>query len=263
MTLAQFEKLLDGLLGRDRRPVVVYSGIWTLARAFDVPREALAAELLAAVSRVVGPERTLAMPTFTDGYRDGRLDLDKTPGKSGAISELHRTSGFAHRTKSAFFSFAVSGPDAERLAALEPRDAWGDGSLYDWMESSNAHLVMLGVPKSFCSFIHRAEWLMRERLPYRVLKEFSGEIIVGGRSQRLTERLFVRDSEIGVENAWSRHEPVLERSGMRSVALGSGEMSEMGARHMLATLMPVLEADPYSFLKEPDKAREHYETRTR
>jgi len=63
----ELRSILVRLLPPDQRPVVVYSGIYSISRIFSSPREELPGKILDMVLDVTG-SRTLLMPTYTNGY---------------------------------------------------------------------------------------------------------------------------------------------------------------------------------------------------
>lgn len=184
--------------------------------------------------------------------------MDRERGTTGLLNELLRLTSGSCRTASAFFSFACLGPQAEELAQLRPDDAWGDGSIYEWMEIHDAHCLMIGVQRTQCSYLHRLEWLRKELIPYRYIKTFIGKMIRDVHPEPLQERLFVRDRESGVLNTWESHVEHLKQFGLRSIFLGNGYITEMSAKAMKDALLPVVTQDPFAFVKNPDYYRHYY-----
>lgn len=256
ITVEEFRERLNGLLGRDDRPVVVYSALWPIAKSFSALPAALSRVVLDVLLETVGPERTLLMPVFTDGFKDGRLDLDTEPGQSGMINNLLWKTPGARRTVSAFFSFVAHGPRAAEVSGLRPVDAWGRHSVYEWIEQTDAHLVVLGVPWSYCSFLHRIEWLARA--PYRYPKLFSGEVIHEGKRIGLSEMLFVRSLEPLALNVWPNLDAILLSHGMKSHPVGHSHVAEIGARALISALMPVIRENPYAFVRSAEVLKEKF-----
>lgn len=252
----ELQAVLKEFLPQDGRPVVVYSGLFAIARALPVSPKALPGILLEMLRTTVGPQRTLLMPTYTNGYQNGFLNLDTEPCNTGMVNEQLRQKGESVRTAAAFWSFATLGPDAAMLGNLRPHDAWGDGSLFDWIHRMNAHILMLGVPWYMCSFLHRVEW--DAQVPYRYLKEFSGQIILRGQTETLRERLFVRSLQPKAENIWPHIDVVLAAHGMKRFPLGRGQVAEMGSQKLVECLLEVVRKNPFAFVKNPEMLRKHY-----
>jgi aminoglycoside N3'-acetyltransferase len=253
MTFDEFTDGLGGLIPRVPSPIVVYSGLFAIARALPPPEERLAANVLDCLLSAAGPDRTVLMPTYTSGFREGRIDLSRAACTTGMVNERFRCMSGTLRTASAFFSFAVRGPDAAELAALRPANAWGEHSVFDWIDRHNATLVMIGVPWAMCSFLHRAEWLAR--VPYRYDKRFTGTCVIDGAEETLTETLFVRSLDPPAWNIWPDLEDLLAPHGMRRFTIGRGYAASMAARDLMGAITPVLGRDPFRFVQNSEALR--------
>jgi aminoglycoside N3'-acetyltransferase len=196
------------------------------------------------IGEVAGEGRTLLMPTFTKGYVDGFLDLDTAPGTTGVLAERMRTMSGTGRTASAFFSFAVRGPDRDALCALRPAQAWGDGSVYAWMEERDAICITVGVEPQIISAIHRVEWNCRDAIDYRFPKRFAGEVLHQGKRQPLEEQLFVRRLDPPVKNDFDGALAPLTRAGLRSVEIDGVRLAAVGTKAIVETLVPLVRAQP-------------------
>lgn len=249
MRLEKFLSPLAGFLAvSDDRPVAVFSATWPLARAFGLSGETLCRDLHDLLGEILG-DRTLMMPCFTAGFVDGVCNLDHEPSRTGALTEYFRRQPGVRRSVCPFFSFAVRGPDSSEIVALRPRQAWGHGSLYEWMHERDAHIVTLGVHPTHCSYSHYAEWLQRDNLPYRKRKTFSGELVHEKIRYTYETELLVRrgDRELVNDFTWLL-EKYLER-GMNLSTLEGISVSEFGARAKIDVIVSELERDPNSMLK--------------
>lgn len=243
-----------GAIGPSPRAVALYSASWPLARATRTPPDELAERCC---ERLVAdlPDTTVLMPAFTSGFdADGHLDLDTEPGGSGVIAERFRTWPGARRTRSAFFSFAVRGPDAGELVELEPADAWGVGSLYEWLHAVDATIATIGLYPTHCSFGHLAEWRHRDRIPYRYDKTFRGTVRHEGVVRPLTETLFVRALDPSPTNDFTWLAPHYRAAGQQLRQAGGITASAIGARTKLATIESFLADDPLALVSN----REHW-----
>ncbi|WP_341913882.1 AAC(3) family N-acetyltransferase [Ferrovibrio terrae] len=231
------------LAGKSDRPIVVFSAVWPIARALKMTIEAttdLLLDHLVSIAR----NRTLLLPTFSNGYKDGFLDLDTTPSTTGILSEKFRTQQGSLRTASAFFSFSAIGPGSSELAELQPSEAWGDGSSYHWMEEQNALQLMIGAHPTHCSYLHRVEWLHRASIPYRYNKTFSGTIRLRGHTTTLQETLFVRSLSPEARNDFTvLHQPLLA-NGMSSLRIGPTVITAMSTLDMHDATSALLRSDP-------------------
>lgn len=239
--------LAEFLVPSGLRPVVVYCGLFAIGRALPGPVEQQPEAVLDCILRAVGPRRTLLMPTYTPGPRDGRIDLDTEPCISGMVNERLRRLPGTRRTASAFFSFAARGPEADQIAQLRPDDAWGEGSLFAWIQELNAQLVVLGVPWAMSSFLHRAEWLTN--VPYRYRKSFTSVCMRDGREEFLAERLFVRSLNPPAMNVWPGLDQLFEPRGLQRRVVGRSHVATISAEGLLGAVVPALQRDPYCFVQ--------------
>ena len=228
--------------GDDGRPVVVYAAIWPLVRLLGTRDRSFPDQLAARLETVVGNHRSLLMPTFVPGYTDGLRDLGTTPSNSGLLSEAFRQHTGVRQTVSAFFPFAVRGPDADAVIALRPQQAWGDGSLYEWFEQTDARFLMLGTHPTHCSYLHRMEQLVG--VPHRYRKNFSGTVRHEGSEFDLSEELYVRTLDPLALNDFTVLRDALCDGGMEIRLIDGLPVSEMGAVAMRKVFLPILQADP-------------------
>jgi aminoglycoside N3'-acetyltransferase len=242
--LDEFSDRFADLAGSGGRPIVVYSGLWTVARAWRMPLQELVEGLMATIADAAGSGRTLLMPTFTKGYVNGFLDLDTEPGTTGVLAEHMRNLPGTGRTVSAFFSFAVRGPDRDALCSLRPEHAWGDTSVYAWMEEQDAVCVTIGVTPQIISAIHRVEWHCRDVIDYRFPKLIAGQVRHGGRETPLEEQLFVRRLDLPVRNDFDAVVEPLSLHGLRETTLDGVTLASVGTKSIVNTLVPIVRERP-------------------
>ena len=244
------------LLGQDRRPVVFYSALWPLLRVFRLPSGEAANLALDVLLEASGHGRTILMPTFAKGYQQGFCNLDLEPSTTGAVSESFRQHPSSARTLSAFFSFSVSGPQSLEVLSLRPDNAWGTGSVYEWLEQENAHIVTVGLHPTHNSFIHRCEWLRRDLITYRETKTFTGSLVSRGESLPMTETLFVRKREPTPINDFTKLEGPYRKAGLESIDVAGVVVSRVGAQAITEVGLDALDHDPLAFVKNPEDYEE-------
>jgi aminoglycoside N3'-acetyltransferase len=255
--LAELQSSMAALVGQDDRPIVVYGALWPIMREMRRNDSAAVDEILEAVIQVAAG-RDLLMPSFAEGYRDGVCNLDEAPASTGVLSEHFRRRPESLRTLSAYYSFNVLGSAKPELGGLMPLDAWGEGSVYDWMEQRNARFLMLGTHPTHCSYLHRLEWLVREQLPYRYRKPFIGTLIRGGEPIPCEETLYVRSLTPPAKNDFTVLLPVLREAGMLEQPLRGISLVAYDACAARDAILPLLQGDPLlvlsnrgDFEKEP------------
>lgn len=190
--LADLDLALTEIVASDRRPVVVSSAMWPCMKAMGRHNSEAVEGVLDLLIEKYG-NRGLLMPSFASGFdAGGRCDLDRVPGTTGVLTEAMRRRSGVVRTWSAWFSYLALGSCSHEVAELLPVEAWGAGSLYEWMEQRDVCFLMLGTHPTHCSYLHRLEWLARDVLTYRYNKSFSGVLVRDGQELHAQETLFVR-----------------------------------------------------------------------
>jgi hypothetical protein len=231
------------------RSLAVFSAAWPLARAFGEAPNRIANALCDGLVRAF-PTATILMPTFTDGFgAEGLCDLDREPSTTGIISETFRLREGTRRSRSAFFSFAVVGPERDELIALAPREAWGKGSLYHWMRDADTQIVTIGLHPTHCSFSHLIEWLHRDRVTYRFNKTFQGHLRHEAREHHWQETLFVRRQNPAPINDFTWLLPLYLEAGMRLDTIEGVAVSSIGAAIKIEVMDRMMQRDPYAMIK--------------
>ncbi|HEY9163116.1 MAG TPA: AAC(3) family N-acetyltransferase, partial [Magnetovibrio sp.] len=125
-------------------------------------------------------------------------------------------------------------------------------SVFSWIEEHDAHLIMLGTSVMNCSFPHRVEWLLRSVIPYREPKAFEGTVQWRGQRHTCRETLLVRKLHPPILNTFEPLEKPLIESGLKSIALGSSQIAEIGAAKVIDVVMPLVRRTPDLLVKYLD-----------
>lgn len=244
---------LERLVGDRRETLVFYSALWPLLRLANMPGPELTSDFCARIQDRF-PGRTLLMPTFTSGFdTHGICDLDSLPSRTGALSEFFRGCQGVRRTRSAFFSFAVHGPNATELISLNPKEAWGEGSLYEWLHIHDAAILTLGLHPTHCSYTHYAEWLKRQHIPYRFNKTFSGTLIHEQVALAHTETLFVRQHNPEPVNDFTWLLPAYLAGGMQVSQPHGYPLSCISAQAKIDTVITGLNENPLALISNKEQ----------
>lgn len=254
--LSELERGFEQAVLPADRVVLLYSGIWTLGARIGVPARELPRLMIDAILRVLGPERTLLLPTYTYSYTSTRrYDPRASVPETGVLPiEILRRPA-AIRTLSALNSYAAIGPNAAELANVGGETLWGVGSIMEWLERRNARVCVLGLPwEKACSFFHRTEELAR--VPYRYYKRFPGAWVEGGRKRSWTETMYVRTLSLPADFRWGLVSDAMRAAGR--VRLGSAPLllESALAQDITAAGLALLERDPYALLSNARALRE-------
>ncbi len=246
--IEELDVALAELLGSGTEPVVVSSAVWPILREMGRKDMGAVEEILhLLLHRTNG--RDLLMPSFTSGYIKGICNLDSTPGSTGVLSERFRLFPDAKRSLSAFFSYVILGPSADAVGSLMPEHAWGDNSLYFWMEQNNARFLLLGTHPTHCSYLHRLEWIVQDVLPYRYCKAFSGTLIRDRKAISCSENLYVRSLDPEAIQDFTTLIPALWQAGMQQRSVRNVILSAYNAVPLRDIVVPKLRENPLLVLK--------------
>lgn len=230
------------------RPVVVSSSLWPIARITKCPVQELVSYFIKDL-RNICKNTTLLMPTHTNGFIDGVCNLDLRPSIMGVLSETFRKIEGVDRTFDPFFSYAVEGECKKQLLTLNPIDARGKGSIYEWLYEKNAHLVTIGIPPVQCSYTHYAESLMQELISYRCFKNFTGKLIYKQKELCVGRKVFVMKPGSSQVNDFSELlDPYLE-GGLQYFNFGGILLSEIGAKRKTDIILKILKENPFALIK--------------
>jgi aminoglycoside N3'-acetyltransferase len=244
MIFQELARVLTRLIPKDGRPILVSSAAWPLARAAMLSPKAVSELAIDLLSDRVGTAGSLIMPTLVGGYKRGYCDLDTEPATTGLIPETFRQQPGVRRTRSVYSSYAIRGARSEEFVLRSPEENWGKNSHLEWIENLNSHLVMLGTHPTHCVYLHRIEWLISDRLPYRYRKVISGQVKHEGTEFHLSETLLVRKLHPRVEQDFTRLLPSLINNGMRIDYACGVPVSVMEALSMREAVLPLMSADP-------------------
>ena len=242
--LEHFKFALNEVVTPDDRPVVVSAAMWPLLKAMGRKDPEAVEEVLDLLIDMYG-KRGLLMPCFAAGFDEqGRCDLDTATGSTGVLSESMRRRQGVVRTLSAWFSYLALGPCSQEVAELLPMEAWGEGSLYEWMEERDVCFLMLGTHPTHCSYLHRLEWLARDVLNYRFNKSFNGVLVRNGQSRKIQETLFVRQMQpVEAINDFTNLMPYLDTAGMRRATVEGVSIAAYEACALRDTVLPAIRTE--------------------
>lgn len=129
------------------------------------------------LKKAVGKDGTVMIRAFNWDFCKGEtFDIRSTPSRVGAMGNAAMKRDDFNRTRHPLYSWMVCGKYSEELCAIEGKNAFGIGSLFDFLYKKNAKLLRLGkTEQRGFTHIHHAEALVG--VPYRFEKEFTGNYI--------------------------------------------------------------------------------------
>jgi len=121
-------------------------------------------EYINTLQKIITPAGSVLMPAFTycfkrDGFDYNFFDKSLSPSKTGAVSEVFRTTRGVARTSSATHSFAIWGKLKRKIKLFDyPESPLGNGSLMELLaKTENSFVLMAGTDFSSFTFGHYLE----------------------------------------------------------------------------------------------------------
>ncbi|WP_248581593.1 AMP-binding protein [Nocardioides sp. InS609-2] len=208
------------------------------------------ATLLAEVDRRRA-ELTVALPAYTLSFAT-RLasDLQHDRSESGALAQHAIKALGAYRTRHPMYSFALVGPRAPELAAVDwwTRGPFGDDSIFGWFSHVNAHHVLLATRA--LAHIHRCEYVAGA--PYMSFTDLEGTLTDSSGTRDITTSIYTRDLP-GTEHHQVAGADVdlifdVARSAIRTRTLGLCDASTVDSRTIEEAVERALQRDPYALI---------------
>ena len=258
VTRRQLEEALQQAGIREGDGLLVHSALHVLGRPADGP-----GMYWEALQHAVGPQGTVAVPTFNFGFARGEAyDPAETPAKDmGVFSELVRQLPQARRTTHPLQSLALVGGHAADLAGLDTLDAFQDGAVFDRMLALGFKVFLLGADVQAVSLVHYSE--QRAKVPYRYWKDFSGQYKVGNAWETRTYKMFARDLELDPQLRLKPIQDELQAQGQwRAAKLNYGYISVCTFSEFTTAADKLLAADPWVLVANREEAQARANTKT-
>lgn len=249
-------KALSEMLSDDDEIVVMQGGIWSFAHQLRIHPAELTTVLLDLFVGAIGPDRTMLMPTFTNGTfsKTKTYDLILTAPETGALPTAALRYPGAIRTPHPMNNYVAIGPRAEEAAARIQTTCWGNDSVLGWFDETNALLIMYGLTwEAATPYIHRAE--EKQRVPYRYFKRFTGRRTIDGVDDgACSDVLFVRpwDAPLTDSKEWIR-EDLASAGKVRICAQPNLMLEGIKALDFLAACETRLTEDPYAMVRNREE----------
>jgi len=172
--IAELEAELRAHLPTDLEILMAHSSIADMHPMYH----GTAQDLLGLLLRLVGPERTLAMPAFffgraalynRDYYRKhARFDVRRTPSQMGLVTELFRRRPGVIRSLHPTHSVCALGPLANELVATHHLSPWACGELSPFSIMGRHKTVIVGLGTEYyrsLTQVHAMEEILGDQFP--------------------------------------------------------------------------------------------------
>lgn len=197
----------------------------------------------------VGPQGTFVMPTFSYTFPEkGVYDKKETPSVCGILSEIVRLLPEAVRSDDPIFSVAALGGKAAAMAENVSQESFGKNSFWDRLYQDDGVVLNMNFGAA-ATYFHYVEKSLK--VPYRFDKTFETLARKDGTVQVRPTIYFCRDlSRPEMENNWlDINQLAGERGVLKTVPLGRGYISLMGARGIFDLIQEAVSKDQYFLTK--------------
>ena len=157
--------------------------------------------LIDSLQELVGPEGTVMIRTFTWDFCHGEpFDIRTSPSRVGALGNAAMKRADFKRTGHPIYSWMVWGKRAGELLQMDQPNAFGPGSVLDFLDINHAKQLTLGNTSSDSTTqMHHVEAACK--VPYRFDKPFTGEYTdYSGNTCLKTYSMHVRPLNLKVTN---------------------------------------------------------------
>ena len=157
--------------------------------------------LIDSLQELVGPEGTVMIRTFTWDFCHGDpFDIRTSPSRVGALGNAAMKRADFKRTGHPIYSWMVWGKRADELLRMDQPNAFGPGSVFDFLDINHAKQLTLGNTSSDSTTqMHHVEAACK--VPYRFDKPFTGEYTdYSGNTCLKTYSMHVRPLNLKVTN---------------------------------------------------------------
>ena len=244
----KFINSLNKILNSKNDCYVIYSSLWKLPFLSGKDLEIISDDLHKIFLKK-SKKSTILIPAFTDGYNsNGIINYKYAKINTGYLANFIFKKKIFKRTLSAFFSFLVLGNQSKEILALKPKNAWGEGSLYEWLYEKDAKIITIGTHPTHCSFTHYAEWLFRNKIKYRKKKYFEGYLINKQKKYKLRECLFVRKNK-NINNNFEKLLKDFEKEGMEVINIKNFKISVFSCKKKIKVIKKKLRRNPNYLIK--------------
>ena len=254
----ELETALRNVIDDDDEVIVFYSAIWSFAHRIEGSSDDITACIFDVIDSVVGKNRTVLFPTFTNRFVKTRtFDKKRDDSDCSGVLANHamHTPGF-YRTSQPIHSYTVRGPRTEEVLSRPCTTSWGDDSVIAWMGEVNARFCPLGLPWHYaCSFFHRIEEVLQ--IPYRYYKRFPGTLLDNGHEiGECVEVKYCYSLEVLPKFNHTKVQPIMNRMGaIRKCGNPLIPLQSSSGNEIFRATQELLGEDIYAYVTNKDEVK--------
>ncbi len=190
----------------------------------------------------VGKTGNVIMPTFSYSFcKNEDYNPLVTPSTVGLLTEAFRVMPGVKRSLDPIFSVAAYGPDKDFYTNVGT-NCIGPGSVFEKLYHQNAKIIFIG-ERFDLTYMHFVEYTVG--VPYRYIKEFSGNVIEHGKKVPHTVQYYVRNLDINPHYALEDIANYLNVQGvLKTVPLGHSKLRLVQAQDAFEKIKHGLKVNP-------------------
>jgi aminoglycoside 3-N-acetyltransferase len=211
--------------------VLIHSSFKSFQGEINSPKE-----IIDALLETVGNTGTVIFPTFNFDFSTYGKDFDikNTPSQMGILSKFALNNYKSIRTMDPVYSFAVLGSKIDELGKIIYSNSYGCDSMFAKIREYDGKIMCIGVDNynEWMTFFHHIEEM--QKVSYRYLKEFSGNIIDKNRkSKKIQLFLYVRNLSNGVKTELNPMGLILEKENIIKIGnIGKSKIKLMNSNEV-------------------------------
>jgi aminoglycoside 3-N-acetyltransferase len=200
---------------------------------------------------------TLCVPTFTFSFCNNTdFDLEQSKSKMGALNEYIRKLPNSIRSVDPLMSIALVGEDKDLATGIGHESLGPDSTFHKLHTRDNVKFLFLGTRPGDCfTYMHFIEKFLA--VDYRYDRNFTGNIIVNGKTYTDTFTLYVRYKNVFPgKGSYTYEDVLLEKGIIKSKKLGDASIYCFDESPAFEVYKDMLMKDPYFFI-DPSSILDH------
>lgn len=197
--------------------------------------------------------QTLMFPTFTFSFCNREdYDVQFSPTAMGMLPEYIRKQENVYRSNDPILSVAIVG-NTKGFEKMTGTSSCGEGGIFHQIHTSGKKVkfLFLGTSVMKCfTFLHYVEEV--KQVPYRYIREFTGNVIRDGRAEKKTVQLYVRYKGVTATLPGDFDKQLLERGIMRTENVGASSISLVDEKKSFEYISEMLDENKYIFSILPE-----------
>lgn len=200
--------------------------------------------------------KTLMFPTFTFSFCNQEVyDVDSSKTAMGMFPEYVRKREDSYRTDDPILSATIIG-DKQGFETMNGTSSCGTGGIFHQLHTCGKKVKFLffGTSAMKCfTYLHYVEEV--KHVPYRYLKDFTGNVIMNGKTIQKTVKVNVRYKDVIATLPPDFASGMTQNGIMKTVSLGASSISVVDEEKSFTYISKLIEDNPYVFSILPESGK--------